>query len=163
VLPVVVLFADSGRFVWPVRAALKLEPLDEGEPVPVHTFWVLNLVLENMILIAVILVLFSTAYVFPLAGLGSHYGTPWDTFCLIALWLLCGWLVIEEAMREERAPEMVALLDTAQLVELGADVERAHERFADEDGPDTRIAEADDVFPRPDAAFTDETDAGRDA
>jgi hypothetical protein len=30
-------------------------------------------------------------YVFPVLGLGSHWGTPWDTFTLAVVWAWCGW------------------------------------------------------------------------
>jgi hypothetical protein len=71
-------------------------------------------------------------------------GTPLDTFCLLALWLWCGWLWLwmpREAQRSglnrafgrgrvgENGP-----VHAAEFVELGADVGRPHERLADEHG-----------------------------
>jgi hypothetical protein len=35
--------------------------------------------------------LLATNYLFPGLGLGSHWGPPWDTFCLAGVWAWCGW------------------------------------------------------------------------
>jgi hypothetical protein len=37
------------------------------------------------------LLLLATNYLFPSLGLGSHWGTPWDTFILMGVWAWCGW------------------------------------------------------------------------
>jgi hypothetical protein len=35
--------------------------------------------------------LLAIHYVFPVLNWGSHWGTPWDTFCLMGVWAWCGW------------------------------------------------------------------------
>jgi hypothetical protein len=72
----------------------------------------------------------------PLPFSGDWKGTPWETLCLMVLWLYCGWLWIrmpramppaQKSKREATAGSRVdGALDTAQLVQLGADVGGTH-------------------------------------
>jgi hypothetical protein len=54
-----------------------------------RNIWVVNRVLPNLVL-----VLLATLWVFPHLGGGGYFGTPWDTYCLLVIWLWCGvlWL-----------------------------------------------------------------------
>jgi hypothetical protein len=58
-----------------------------GIPLQHRHIWVLNSVELTLVLILMLI-----PPVFPQLGLGNPYGTPWETFLLIALWLWCGWL-----------------------------------------------------------------------
>jgi arabinofuranan 3-O-arabinosyltransferase len=67
-------------------------PQEAPPPVPEiplqhRHIWVLNSVELTLILILMLI-----PPVFPQLGLDTPYGTPWETFTLIALWLWCGWL-----------------------------------------------------------------------
>jgi hypothetical protein len=70
-------------------------------------------------------------------------GTPTDTFCLLVLWLWCGWQWLRLPRPAPRsAPGRVALgpaegngpFDAAEFVEFGADVGGSHERLPDQHG-----------------------------
>jgi hypothetical protein len=93
--------------------------------------WVLNRMVPNLVV-----VLLATEYVFP--GVGIHLeGFPYDTLCLLILWLWCGWLMFAEevpAPARRRVNEGVFLdgqlepspLHAPQLIELRADVGSSH-------------------------------------
>jgi hypothetical protein len=144
-LPLLLLFLDPRKYlsqrlfaVFPVEDAKKFQAHDLYRPrkgadswlmlsrVRPPRIWVLNR-MEPTILV----LLFSTMYVFPLVGLGLR-SLPYDTFCAIALWLWCGWLILQspppapgpESMGDRSVP--ATTLEPAQLVELGPDVAGAH-------------------------------------
>jgi hypothetical protein len=50
-----------------------------------------NLWVVNSMTLTLFALLLATAYVLPIWDIGV-YGFPWDTVCLMALWLWCGWL-----------------------------------------------------------------------
>jgi hypothetical protein len=72
----------------------------------------------------------------PLPISGDWKGTPWETLCLMVLWLYCGWLwyrmhrALPPPQKSERDRTVASLvdgtLDASQLVQLGADIRRAH-------------------------------------
>ena len=66
--------------------------LPEGlpPPVPLHVgpraVWTLNRLAPTAFVLLLLI-----HYLFPVLGLGSHWGTPWDTFTLAGVWAWCGW------------------------------------------------------------------------
>jgi hypothetical protein len=72
----------------------------------------------------------------PLLISGDWKGTPWETFCLLVLWLYCGWLWLRTPQavaqpippgREATAASTVdGAVDAPKLVQLGADVGGPH-------------------------------------
>jgi hypothetical protein len=77
----------------------------------------------------------------PLKYSTGMMGTPWDTFCLIALWLWCGWLWLKlpsASGEDSSVTRRVAVTATPKLVELSAGIDGPHERLADEHRPDSR-------------------------
>jgi hypothetical protein len=72
----------------------------------------------------------------PMPFSGDWKGTPWETFCLMVLWLYCGWLWMRTPRAAPPPPKFKGeaaagslvdgALDTAQLVQLGTDVGRPH-------------------------------------
>jgi hypothetical protein len=107
-LPLVLLFTDPGRYlkplllaVVPLRKALAgsgaiayYQPALPRGAVPrppwlrpaYGQIWVLNRMAPTLFLLLV-----AVQHLFPLLRWGSHYGQPWDTFCLMGLWLWCAW------------------------------------------------------------------------
>ncbi len=107
-LPVFLLFTEPSRYLQPLllavvplrRGALPEEAAAYHRPAPppramptlsllsigYQHVWVLNRLAPTAYVFLV-----ATQYLFPHLRLGSHWGPPWDTFCLIALWLWCGW------------------------------------------------------------------------
>jgi hypothetical protein len=48
--------------------------------------WTLNRMAPSVFCLLVLI-----HYLFPVLGLGSQWGTPWDTFALAGAWAWCGW------------------------------------------------------------------------
>jgi hypothetical protein len=48
--------------------------------------WTLNRMAPSVFVLLVVI-----HYIFPIFGLGNHWGTPWDTFALAAAWAWSGW------------------------------------------------------------------------
>ena len=65
-----------------------------------------------------------------------HGNEPWDTYCLIGLWLWCGWVWLRTPRSEPKEAESSA--DPAQLVEGPADIGGPHESLADQHRADAR-------------------------
>jgi arabinofuranan 3-O-arabinosyltransferase len=106
VLPVLLLWHDPGEFLRPIYLVLWVErgklagddlggyhgprlmwdlpPPPPPLPVSYRHIWLLNRVVPNLTVLVI-----ATQAVFPLLGLGTFFGPPWDTFCLMALWLWC--------------------------------------------------------------------------
>jgi arabinofuranan 3-O-arabinosyltransferase len=108
-LPVFVLFAEPERYLRPIYLAIvPLGPQNLGHdladyyrpwpfagappPVPLLRAGYRNIWVFNRMLPTLTVVLLSTQFIFPHIGLGSYYSVPWDTLCLIAMWLWCGGL-----------------------------------------------------------------------
>lgn len=149
ILVAVVLFTGRGRkrawdgYFQPrfARSYPPLAPVRAVADRPGGTVWVVNRIEPTVLLVLALLYL--------VVGLRDP---PYDTFCLIGMWLWCGWLLVR------RSGSLRSSLAAAEeVVELSADVGRAHERFAHEDGADAGGPEAEDVVPAADAALADET------
>jgi hypothetical protein len=101
------LFTEPRRFLSPLLVALAplrnhvagrtvvayhQSALSEALPPPVpfelwpRAVWTLNRLAPTAYLLLLLI-----HYVFPGLGLGSHWGTPWDTFTLAGVWAWCGW------------------------------------------------------------------------
>jgi hypothetical protein len=50
-----------------------------------------SVVVLNRVFPTLLVVLLLTQPLFPLLGLGSYFGPPWDTFVLMAMWAWAGW------------------------------------------------------------------------
>lgn len=73
--------------------------------------------------------LVAIQYVFPVLGWGSHWGTPWDTFCLMGVWAWCGWQWLRRGEKvatawEDGEPEEPAI-DVTLVTEEGKNGEAA--------------------------------------
>jgi hypothetical protein len=143
-LPVCLLLTEPARYLIP--RLIILFPLgrsqtaseDYYKPRPVQTWppplphiapqrqhvWVLN-----SMTLTLITALLSTAYVLPLFGVGLR-AAPFDTYCLMALWLWCGWLVIREVPGKTDSKTILHAAGPPVLaqerVELSADVGSPH-------------------------------------
>jgi hypothetical protein len=51
-------------------------------------------------------------------GIGGKFGTPWETFCLMALWLWCAWRWLREGQRETDRNAIALPARAEQPVEL---------------------------------------------
>ena len=101
------LFTEPRRYLTPLLVALaplRNEPagravvayhrpaLPDGLPPPVQfdltprAVWTLNRMAPTAFVLLLLI-----HYVFPILGLGDHWGTPWDTFTLAGVWAWCGW------------------------------------------------------------------------
>jgi hypothetical protein len=107
-LPLGLLFTDPRRYLKPLLLAvvpLRRSLADPGliayyqpalprgaiRPSPwlrpaYGQIWVLNRMAPTLFLLLV-----AVQHLFPLFNWGCHYGQPWDTFCLMWLWLWCSW------------------------------------------------------------------------
>jgi hypothetical protein len=91
--------------------------------------------------------------VFPYAGTvvdPSYHFPPWETLCLLLLWLWCG---LARGRGSRRA---------SQRGDRRPGVGGPHEGLADQDRSHAVFEKSHDVFPAADAAFTHEADARRD-
>jgi hypothetical protein len=142
-LPVLLLFTEPRQYlelrflaIVPFRGT-RLGPALEGyfqprqaeaypPPVPplpawYRHLWVLNRTEPTLVAVLVVVNAFW-----------GGYNLPWETFFLIALWLWCGGLCLRRPRMADVAGQLPALalvgppLAAPQLVELGADVGRAH-------------------------------------
>jgi hypothetical protein len=73
--------------------------------------------------------------------ISTYHFPPADIIVLLLLWAWCGYRVLTDAEESipSSAPAGVAVdgaIRAAEFAELGADVRRAHERFADQQGAD---------------------------
>jgi arabinofuranan 3-O-arabinosyltransferase len=145
-LPLLLLFLDPRGYLSPrVFAVIPVEdplsysheragigmdsllPLAHVRPLHNRT-WV-----QNRVEPTILVLLFATVYLFPLLGLGLR-ALPYDTFCAIAFWLWCGWVILRspraptavgsESMGDESAPGVTR--EPTELVELDPDVAGAH-------------------------------------
>jgi hypothetical protein len=159
-LPVLVLLTEPRRFLEPLLVAIiplgkqqlgenlvdYYQPrLTHSHPPPVlylaagyPNVWVLNRMIPT-----VVTFLFATASVLPFWGVGIR-DLPWDTLGLLFLWAWCAWLVVHEAPRSKPHSALTPLpagltvveLDSAELVQLPADVGGAHQGFAHQHSSD---------------------------
>jgi arabinofuranan 3-O-arabinosyltransferase len=118
-LPVFLLFTDARRYLEPIYLVLvplpgpalgagleeyyQLHPARDLPETPLlrpryHNIWVVNRMIPSLVLLLIL-----TQPLFPEIGLGGYYGTPWDTFVLMALWLWSGWLWVRD---RKHAPRM---------------------------------------------------------
>lgn len=108
-VPVMLLFTDPCRYLRPLIVTLmpvsRLEPrtnlgdyfrprLADTNPPPLplletgqRNLWVVNSMTPSLVA-----ALFAAAHLLPGLGVDLYAGEPWDTYCLLALWLWCGWL-----------------------------------------------------------------------
>ncbi len=107
-LPVLLLLTEPRRYLQPLFLALvPLNAAQLGEKQahyyrpgfpttyppapPTLTAGYGNVWVLNSMTLTLFALLLATAYVLPIWDIGV-YGFPWDTVCLVALWLWCGWL-----------------------------------------------------------------------
>jgi arabinofuranan 3-O-arabinosyltransferase len=145
-LPVFLLFTDPRKFLEPIFFALvgvSREQMGEkraeyyrprfpltyplsGPPVPTayQNIWVANRMFPSLSVF-----LLATGYVLPLFGFGLR-DFPWDTICLMAFWLWCGWLwartphqsPARESTINEKSDPVESSGDAAQFVQFRAHV-----------------------------------------
>jgi hypothetical protein len=151
-LPVLLLFTDWRGYLEPRFVAiipLREDGLDKGlaryyqarpaylYPPPPPTVaagyrhvWILNRMVPTLVAL-----IFGAAYVMP--GVWMNLTIfPYDTLCIVLLWLWCGWLWLRAADKpaeRESCPETLrkdlplpAPVHTPQFVQLRADVRRPH-------------------------------------
>jgi hypothetical protein len=66
-------------------------PAERLPPVPLLQAGYRHLFVLNRMAPSMFVLLLAVQYVFPHVGLGNHWGPPWDTFSLMAIWAWCGW------------------------------------------------------------------------
>jgi hypothetical protein len=67
--------------------------------------------------------LFVATHLLPALGVDIYSSEPWDTYCLAALWLWCGWLWVTQGPGEVR---WCASDPMAGLASPGAKVDPFH-------------------------------------
>src|SRR5207249_3810651 len=85
-LPVCVLFSQPGSYVQPIYVAVRLRRHEDDASQPP---WLLNRMVPTLVL--ALAVVGNWVHAFDLC---PTFGTPWDTYCLLALWFWCGWLAV---------------------------------------------------------------------
>jgi hypothetical protein len=79
----------------------------------------------------------------------TYHFPPWDTFCVVLLWLWCD-------LAHGQRP-----LHAAQGSDGGGGINRTHEGLADQDGTHAGRAQSFDILPAANATFADQADARR--
>jgi hypothetical protein len=118
-LPVLLLFTEPAQYLKPVYLVLiplagpvldadlegyhRVRLTEHAPPRPpvlrvgYHNIWVFNRMAPSLTVL-----LLATVWVFYPLHWGTYYGPPWDTYCLMVLWLWCGVLAFREARAEAR-------------------------------------------------------------